>query len=87
MAQVTRDILDLMLQSNTSTVVETVKSFVQIMFEGVQRQINDIKNENSDLKQSLEFTQANVLDLENTIKNATSRYQESPKTHSSYALY
>ena len=68
MAQVTRDMLDLMLQSNMSTVVETVKSFVQIMFDGVQRQIDVVKSENSDLKQSLEFTQANVLDLENTVK-------------------
>ena len=68
MAQVTRDMLDLMLQSNMSTVVETVKSFVQIMFEGVQRQIDDVKSENSVLKQSLQFTQAYLLDLENTIK-------------------
>ena len=67
MVLVTRDIFDLMLQSNMSIVVETVKSFIQIMFEGVQRQIDDVKSDISDLKQSLELTQANVLDLENTI--------------------
>ena len=64
MAQVTRDMLHLMLQSDVSTVVKTVQSFVQIMFKGVQRQINVLKSENSDLNQSLEFTQANVFDLE-----------------------
>ena len=61
MAQVTRDMLVLMLQSNVTTVVEIVKSFVQIMFEGLQRKISDVNNYNFDLKQSLEFAQAKYL--------------------------
>ena len=43
--------------------LSTVKTFVQILFDKLNREVRDLKEENVELKRSLEFSQAEIADL------------------------
>ena len=51
--------LQLLLSQNTAT----IKSFVQMMIDQCRTELNSIKTENVELKQSLEFCHGEISDL------------------------
>ena len=53
--------------------LSNIKSFVQPMFASLQNQVNDLKSENSALKHSLEFNQAEVFDLKTNLKEVNDK--------------
>ena len=72
LASMEAEAIQCLLQNNVST----IKSFVQIMYDGLRKEINDLKNENSELKYSLEYSQneiavlkTEVTSLKNVSKN------------------
>ena len=46
------------------------------MFDSLQNQVNDLKSENSALKHSLEFSQAEVFDLKSNLKEINENLNE-----------
>ena len=59
-----KETLELLLRQNLST----VKEFVSLMFDTLKKEVETLKNENSELKQSLMFTQAELEDLKKSSK-------------------
>ena len=57
--------ISLILDSN----LNTIKSFVQVMFDSLQKQISELNEENGELKRSLEFTQAELVSFKKEVKN------------------
>jgi hypothetical protein len=51
-----RGVIEMLMQQNQNT----VKDFVQILFNSLKTEISDLRKENIDMKQSLEFTQAEL---------------------------
>ena len=63
MSAVSRDELDHLLKAT----MESTKTFVEVMFNSVQGRVNQLVAENVELKRSLEFTQAELRDLQETV--------------------
>ena len=59
-----KETLELLLRQNLST----VKEFVCLMFDKLKKEVETLKNGNSELKQSLMFTQAELEDLKKSSK-------------------
>ena len=59
-----KETLELLLRQNLST----VKEFVSLMFDTLKKEVETLKNENSELKQSLMFTLAELEDLKKSSK-------------------
>ena len=70
-----RESIEMLFSINLST----IKSFVQTMFDSLQNQVSDLKSENSALKHSLEFSQAEVLDLKTNLKEINENLNKQSK--------
>ena len=55
--------ITLLLEQN----LDTIKTFVQLMFNDLKEEVNQVKQENGHLKQSLQFSQAEVAELKETV--------------------
>ena len=55
--------IKLLFEQNLSS----VKTFVQIMFENVQKEIKEIRSENAELKVSLHFSQDDIDSLKRKV--------------------
>ena len=64
-------VIKMLLEQN----VKTVQSFVQILFDSVTKDIDNVKMENAELKRSLEYTQAE----NDTLKQTVTQLQSSIK--------
>ena len=54
-----RDVLDLLFQQNLST----MKSFVELMFDSIKKEVQQLRDDNTELKRSLEFTQSELDEM------------------------
>ena len=65
-----KEMLEILLWQNLST----VKKFIGLMFDTIRKEIDTLKRENSDFKQSLLFMQEEVDDLKKSreLSNGTS---------------
>ena len=56
--------LKVLLEHNAST----MKTFIQLALDGVQKQLKELRDENCELKKSLEFSHSEVLDLKSQVQ-------------------
>ena len=49
--------------------LDTVKTFVQLMFNDIKSEVDKVKEENSELKRSLQYSQEEIADLKETVSN------------------
>ena len=47
--------------------LDAVKAFVKMMFDDIKNEVNRLKEENVDLKQSLQFSQEEIANLKTTV--------------------
>ena len=64
-------LLKCMMEQNLSS----VKTFVELMFSGIRSELKELREENVELKKSLEFTQTDVQELKNEIVQLKSNYK------------
>ena len=48
--------------------LETVKSFIEMMITGVKKEVETLRKENQDLRNSLQFSQGEIDDLKTTVR-------------------
>ena len=63
MVALDEDILKCMMNQNFTS----VKTFVQLMFTDIKNEMKDLRQENVELKRSLEFSQNDVLELKSEV--------------------
>ena len=61
--------LELLLNNNLTT----IKAFVEVMFKSVREEVSSLKDENAELRHSLEFTQSEVESLKVTVRDQDSQ--------------
>ena len=61
--------LELLLSNNLTT----IKAFVEVMFKSVREEVSSLKDENAELRHSLEFTQSEVESLKVTVRDQDSQ--------------
>ena len=79
------DALKFVLEQNLST----TKSFVQMLFDNLKKEIDSLRQESWELKNSLEFSQKEITDLKNEViflKNRTNTGQSSSTQNSSAGI-
>ena len=64
-ASMDTEAIQCLMQNNVST----IKSFVEIMYENLRKEMNDLRSENTELKYSLEFSQKEIADLKTEVRN------------------
>ena len=56
--------MQILLQQNS----DTIKSYVQLLFDSLKNEIESVKRENTEIKRSLEFTQSELREAQTTIR-------------------
>ena len=64
--------LRIMLNSQT----ESIKSFFSVLIDDLKSDIREIRNENLELRRSLEFNSAEINDLKDKLHTSTLKVQE-----------
>ena len=67
-----RETIELIFRSNFNT----VKDFVKLLVDPLRTEINKLKNDNEELKRSLEFAQAELDDVKKSFRDRSKQQQE-----------
>ena len=67
-----RETIELIFRSNFNT----VKDFVKLLVDPLRTEINKLKNDNEELKRSLEFAQAELDDVKKSVRDHSKQQQE-----------